>query len=85
MLLLDSVIPEKWYRVSETADILGWSHDMVERWIEKGLLQAFVIDCRSDLRPRIYRGKRVQGCEIIRFVRAHLTILKPRSPRFRMM
>lgn len=84
MLRLDSVIPEKWYRVSETADILGWSHDMIERWIEKGLLQAFVIDCRSDRRPRIYRGKRIQGCEIIRFVREHLTILKPSRTRFRM-
>jgi DNA-binding transcriptional MerR regulator len=82
MLLFDSIDPERWYKVSEAADILGWSHDMVERWIAQGLLQAFVIACRGN-RKRLYRGKRVQGCEIIRFVKTHLTILKPRSPRFR--
>ena len=84
-MILDLIEREKWYRVSETADILGWSHDMVEDWIDDGLMQAFVIDLRSDKRDRIYRGKRVQGCEIIRFVKAHLTELDERKkPRFRM-
>ncbi len=83
MLILDSIDPSKWYKVSETADILGWSHDMIERWIDDGALQAFVKDLRSSKRPRIYRGKRVQGCEIIRFVKEHLTTLKPVKPRFR--
>ena len=79
MLLLDSVEPEKWYKVSEVAEILGWSHDMIEDWINDELLQAFVIDHRSDKRKRIYRGKRVQGCEIRRFVQAHLSPLKEKG------
>ena len=83
MLVLDSIILEKWYTVQQTSDILGWSHDMVDRWIERGLLQAFVIESRSDKRPRIYRGKRIQGAEIIRFVKEHLTVLRPGKPRFR--
>ena len=76
MLLLNSIEPEKWYKVGEVAAILGWSHDRVEDWIDDGALQAFVIDLRSSRRPRIYRGKRVQGCEIIRFVKEHLTETK---------
>jgi len=84
MLLLDSVEPEKWYKIDDVAKIIGWSHDTIERWIEDRVLQAFVKDSRSDKRKRIFRGKRVQGCEIIRFVKAHLTELKPDvRPRFR--
>ena len=84
MLILDSIDPEKWYKVREAAEILGWEHDTIDRWIEQRLLQAFVISARSDKRKRIYRGKRIQGCEIIRFVREHLTELKPKAkPRFR--
>jgi hypothetical protein len=84
MLLLDSVQPEKWYKVHEAAEILGWAHDTIERWIDDGLLQAFMIDLRSSKRKRVFRGKRVQGCEIIRFAKDHLTPLKPgKFPRFR--
>ncbi len=84
MLLLDSVQPEKWYKVREVAEILGWAHDTIEKWIDDEVLQAFVIDLRSSRRPRIYRGKRVQGCEIIRFAKEHLTPLKPgKFPKFR--
>jgi hypothetical protein len=84
MLLLDSVVPEKWYRVHEVAAILGWAHDTIERWIDDGLLQAFVIELRSSKIKRSFRGKRVQGCEIIRFVNEHLTPLKTgKAPRFR--
>ena len=54
MLLLDSVQPEKWYKVSEAAEILGWAHDTIEKWIDDEVLQAFVIDLRSSRRPRIY-------------------------------
>jgi hypothetical protein len=77
MLILDSNEKEKWYRVREVAKILGWSHDAIEDWIDQGALQALVKDLRSDKRNRIYRGKRVQGCEIVRFVKALLSELKP--------
>jgi hypothetical protein len=79
MLLLDSIEKEKWYKVREVAKIVGWSHDRIEDWIDEGALQAFVKDLRSEKRNRIYRGKRVQGCEIIRFIKAHLTPLNPNA------
>ena len=79
MLILDSIEKEKWYRVREVAKILGWSHDAIERWIDAGALQAFVASWQSDRRSRLYRGKRVQGAEIIRFIKAHLTELKPNA------
>jgi hypothetical protein len=37
------------------------------------------MDLRSDKRDRIYRGKRIQGCEIVRFLKEHLTELKPNA------
>lgn len=83
MLLVDSIEPEKWYSVRDTARVLGWSYDVVGDWIERGHLQAFVMSWQGDRRKRKYRGKRVQGCEIIRFIRAHLTSVKPGKPRFR--
>ena len=53
MLILDSVNPEKWYKVTEVAAILGWAHDTIERWIDDGVLQAFVIDLRSSRRIKV--------------------------------
>jgi hypothetical protein len=77
MVLLNSVEPETWYTVLQTSKILGWGVDAIRRWIYEGHLQAFIKPGRSGRRPRIYRGARIQGCEIIRFAKAHLTVLKP--------
>jgi DNA-binding transcriptional MerR regulator len=75
MLILDSIEPEKWYKVREVSRILGWSEDVVRRWINRGLIQAFILPQRSS-RPRVFRAVRIQGCEIIRFAKEHLTGLK---------
>jgi hypothetical protein len=71
MLLLDSVVPEEWYSVKQVSGILGGGVDAVWDWIYDGHLQAFINP--GSKRRRIYRGVRVQGCEIVRFVKAHLT------------
>lgn len=84
MLILDSVEPERWYSVRDVVKILGWKQDTIRRWIRDGLLQAFIKPGRSGRRPRVYRSVRIQGNEIIRFVKAHLTVLQPnRSLRTR--
>jgi excisionase family DNA binding protein len=82
MLLLNSVEPEKWYTVSETARILGWSEDTIYRRIEDGVLQAQVKEGDSRRRKRKYVSVRVQGCEIIRYAKEHMTTLKPERVRF---
>jgi DNA-binding transcriptional MerR regulator len=72
MLILNSVQPEKWYSVNEVSDILGWSVDVVRRWIIRGLLKAFIQPAIGNRRKRVYRSARVQGAEIIRFVKTHM-------------
>jgi hypothetical protein len=83
MLLLNSVEPEKWYSVRDTAKILGWSEDWVYRKIRKGILHAQIDESGSDRRHRTYTSFRVQGCEIIRYAKEHMTTLKPEKIRFR--
>jgi hypothetical protein len=80
MLLLDSVEPEKWYKVAGSdsmtvSKILGWSPDTIRRWIRDGLLQAFIKPTRGKRGKRAWLGVRVQGCEIIRFAKANLSEL----------
>jgi hypothetical protein len=75
--MLNSVDPEKWYTVLQASKILGWGVDAVRRWIYDGHLQAFIKPGTTGRRKRTYRGARIQGCEIIRFVKAHLTVLQP--------
>ncbi len=76
MLILDSVEPERWYSVRDVVKILGWKQDTIRRWIRDGLLQAFIKPSRSGRRPLVYRSVRIQGSQIIRFVKAHLTVLQ---------
>jgi hypothetical protein len=73
MLLLDSVVPEEWYSVKQVSGILGRGVDAVRDRIYDGHLHGFIKPGTSSKRRRIYRGVRVQGCEIIRFVKAHMT------------
>jgi hypothetical protein len=72
-MLIDNVEPQKWYAVREVADITGWEVDTVRRWIYDGHLQAFQKPARSSRRKRIYRALRIQGAELIRFIKDHLT------------
>jgi hypothetical protein len=77
MLLLVSVEPERWYTVKEVEAILGWDVDTIRRWIHRKLMAAFVLPSLENRRKRKYQCLRIQGCEIIRFVKAHLTSSKP--------
>ena len=81
MLLLNSVEPEKWYKVSQVAKIIGWGEDAIYDWVHAGLLQAFLKPITSPRRRRTWTGMTIQGCEIIRFVKAHLSELSPNPSR----
>jgi len=82
MLLLDSIEQERWYSVVEVAQIVGWSEDVVRRWIQRGLIEAFVQPGTRNRRKRTYRSVRIQGCEIARFMRAHLSQRDGQPVRF---
>jgi len=84
MLLLGHVIPEKWYTVNETGEILGWKRDTIIRLIESGYLQAMVKPRAGNRLCREYLCRMIQGCEIIRFVKDNLSIPEPRQLRRRM-
>ena len=73
MLVLESIEQEKWYTVVEVSQMVGWSEDVVRRWIERGFIEAFVQPGVRNRRKRVYRSVRIQGCEIVRFMKAHLT------------
>jgi hypothetical protein len=73
MPLLDSVKPEKWYSVDETAAILGFERDSVIRRIQDGQIQAFILPRVGKRRNRVYRSYRIQGAEIIRYVSVNMT------------
>lgn len=65
------VNPDQWYSVKEVGGHLGISRDTVIRQIEAGNLEAFKLPARSSKRKRVYRSRRVQGAELIRFIEAH--------------
>ncbi len=69
--ILESVSPEKWYSVKEVAGLLGLSRDTVIRQIRQGFLKAFVLPGKSAVRRRVYASRRIQGSEILRYVREH--------------
>jgi Helix-turn-helix domain len=72
MLVLDSIQPEKWYSVKEVAGILGFSEDTVIRRTNRGFLKALVLPGQSSVRRRIYQSRRIQGAEIIRFIKTYM-------------
>jgi len=72
MLVLDSIQAEKWYSVKEVAAVLGFSEDTVIRQVNRRHLKAFVLPGRSDKRVRTYQSRRVQGGEIIRYIKTFL-------------
>ncbi len=72
MPTLDSFSPETWYSVKEVAGMLGFSRDTVIRQIRTGLLKAFVLPGKSSVRRRVYESRRIQGSEILRYVREHM-------------
>jgi excisionase family DNA binding protein len=72
LAILGSVSPEKWYSVKEVAGLLGFSRDTVVRQIRRGLLKAFVLPGKSSVRQRVYKSRRIQGSEVLRYVREHM-------------
>jgi hypothetical protein len=76
-MLLDHVVPEQWYTVRDAVKLIGWEVDSIRRFISEGHLQAQLRPGRIGRRKRDYKALRIQGCEIIRFVRENMTVLKP--------
>lgn len=72
-MLLNNVDPETWYKVSEVSKIVGWSEDTVRDWIHAKRLIAFIKPITSNRRKRLWMGMRVQGRELIRFIRDNLS------------
>ncbi len=73
MLVLDSIELERWYSVKEVAAILGFSEDTVIRQINRGFLKAFLLPGRTDKKVRRYYCRRVQGSEIIRYLKSYMS------------
>jgi hypothetical protein len=69
---MGSVEAERWYSVKEVSEFLGWSADTVVRQIRRGFLKAFILPGKSSMRRRVYQCRRVQGSEIMRYVREHV-------------
>ena len=69
---LDSVNPEQWYSIKEVAGLLGVSRDTVIRQVRQGFLTAFVLPGNSAVRRRAYATRRIQGAELLRYVREHM-------------
>lgn len=69
---MDFVEPSKWYSVDEVAEVLGFSRDAIIRLVRKGYLEAFTLPVGSRVRKRVYTSRRVQGAEIIRFVKQNM-------------
>lgn len=70
---MDSVSPDQWYSVKEVGGLLGFSRDTVIRQIKRGLIRAFILPGRSAKRSRVYESRRIQGSEVLRYVREHQT------------
>jgi len=83
MTLFNSIEPERWYSVYETHRITGWSEDAIYDWINVGLLEAFEKPTKARKGVRAWIGRKIQGCEIIRFIKAHLSTnrLRIRRPK----
>ena len=78
MLKLEHVKPERWYTVREAVPILGWEVDSIRRFIREGYLEAQKRPGRiGRSRKRDFQAVRIQGCELIRFVKENLTVFRP--------
>src|SRR6266851_9926024 len=73
-MLVDFVVPERWYAVDETAKVLGFSRDTVIRLIKSGELEAMTLPTKPRRPKRVYSSRRIQGAEIIRFVRKYTRV-----------
>jgi Helix-turn-helix domain len=69
---VDSIQTEKWYSVKEVGALLNFSEDTVIRQINRGFLKAFVLPVKVTTRRRTYQSRRVQGAEIIRYVKTFM-------------
>ena len=80
-MLLLNVKPEKWYTISEAEPIIGYGYDAISDRIKWGLIQAQFLPGPGGKRKRKreYNAWRIQGCEIIRYVKEHMTPLQPNA------
>jgi hypothetical protein len=72
MLLLNSIVPEAWYTVADTEKLSGWSADVIYDCVHAGIIEA---QMKPTTRPgyrRVWTGIKIQGCEIIRFLKENL-------------
>jgi hypothetical protein len=72
-MLLNSVDPEKWYKIREVAVISGWSVDTIRRWIRKGFLKAFLQPTVSNRRKRKWQGMKVLGRHLLDFLGGNMS------------
>lgn len=72
-VVIDTIRVGKWYSVKEVSEFLGFSTDTVIRQVRAGYIKAFTLPCKSSVRRRVYRCYRVQGAEIVRYVREHMS------------
>jgi len=75
------VNPEKWYTITEAEPIIGYGYDAILDRIKAGLIQAQFLPGigGKQKRKREYKAWRIQGCEIIRYVKVHMTPLLPNA------
>lgn len=72
---LNSVDPDKWYKIREVAVISGWSVDTIRRWIRRGLLKAFLQPTMSTRRnyKRKWQGMKVLGRDLLDFLSGNMS------------
>jgi len=70
-VLVDFVVPERWYTVDETGEVIGFKRDTIIRWVKRGELESMVPPAVPGRRRRTYSCRRIQGAEIIRFVKKY--------------
>jgi len=70
-MLVDFVVPEKWYTVDEVGEVIGFKRDTIIRLVKRGELEVMVPPSVPGRRIRTYSCRRIQGAEIIRFVKKY--------------
>ena len=73
-MLADFVDAKRWYSAKEVSEILGFGRDTVVREVHRGNLAAFMKPFTPSRRKRVYRSYRIQGAEIIRYVRENMKL-----------
>jgi excisionase family DNA binding protein len=70
-VLVDFVVPERWYKVDEVAEVIGFKRDTIIRLVKRGELEVLVLPSVPGRRVRIFSCRRILGAKIIRFVKKY--------------